>query len=567
MSLPVAPRKGRARSAVWSSLLWLLPLAFLLIFFLTPLARIFSLAAQAALGQAQPVVGLWRAVSYPLGFTFFQASLSTFLTMLAGLPAAYLFGRFSFPGRRLLRVLSTLPFILPTVVVAAGFNALLGPRGFANLALMDWFNLEQPPIHFMNTLAAILTAHVFYNISVVLRVVGGAWEGLDLRLEQAARSLGASAWRTLWEVTLPLLRPSILGAAVLVFLFNFTSFGVILLLGGPRFATLEVEIYIQALQMLNLPLAGLLSALQLFITLLLTTLSRRLAPGQGIPLAPRVKGEGLRPPRGWGQALMLGALVTGLSVFTLSPLAALALRSVTRLEAERGQVGEVQTGLTLDYYRELFVNRRGSLFYVPPASAARNSLLYALATIGISVGLGVPAAYALNRAGPARRWLDPLLMLPLGASAVTLGLGYVVTFNRPPLDIRSFPLLIPIAHSLVALPFVVRTLLPAIAAIPPSLRQAAGVLGASPARVWLLVDVPILSRAALAGAVFSFTISLGEFGATSLLARPEFPTLPVAIFRFLSQPGALNYGQAMAMATLLMLVCALSILVIEKVAV
>jgi thiamine transport system permease protein len=141
----------------------------------------------------------------------------------------------------------------------------------------------------------------------------------------------------------------------------------------------------------------------------------------------------------------------------------------------------------------------------------------------------------------------------------------VVTFNRPPLDVRSFPWLIPIAHSLVALPFVVRTLQPALASIPASLRQAAAVLGASPWGVYREVDLPIVTRAALVSAIFSFTISLGEFGATSFLARPEYPTLPVAIFGFLSQPGALNYGQALAMATVLMLVCALSILVLERV--
>ncbi len=156
-------------------------------------------------------------------------------------------------------------------------------------------------------------------------------------------------------------------------------------------------------------------------------------------------------------------------------------------------------------------------------------------------------------------------MLPLGASAVTLGLGFIVTFNRPPLDVRSFPWLIPIAHSLVALPFVVRTLQPALSSIPVSLRQAASVLGASPFQVWREVDLPIVARAATVSAIFSFTISLGEFGATSFLARPEYPTLPVAIFRFLSQPGALNYGQALAMATLLMLLCALSIFLLEKV--
>ncbi len=174
------------------------------------------------------------------------------------------------------------------------------------------------------------------------------------------------------------------------------------------------------------------------------------------------------------------------------------------------------------------------------------------------------AASALSRRSRLNRVLDPLLMLPLGASAVTLGLGFIVTFNRPPLDVRSFPLLIPIAHSLVALPFVVRTLQPALASIPVSLRHAAAVLGASPFRVWWEVDLPIVARAALVSSVFAFTISLGEFGATTFLSRPEYPTLPVAIFRYLSQPGALNYGQALAMATLLMLVCAVSILLLER---
>jgi len=246
------------------------------------------------------------------------------------------------------------------------------------------------------------------------------------------------------------------------------------------------------------------------------------------------------------------------------PLTALALRSVTRLEADRGQRGAVQTGLTLDYYRELFVNRRGAFFYVPPAEAARNSLTYAGLTVVISLGLGFLAAGALARRSKLNAVLDPLLMLPLGASAVTLGLGFVVVFSRPPLDVRSFPLLIPIAHSLVALPFVVRTLQPALASIPPGLRQAAAVLGAPAWRVWLEVDLPIVARAAAASAVFAFTISLGEFGATTFLARPETPTLPVAIFRFLSQPGALNYGQALAMATLLMLLCAAAVLLLER---
>ncbi len=176
------------------------------------------------------------------------------------------------------------------------------------------------------------------------------------------------------------------------------------------------------------------------------------------------------------------------------------------------------------------------------------------------MALGTPAAIALARRGPAVRTLDALFMLPLGASAVTLGLGFLLVFRRA----VTSPWLVPLAHTLIALPLVVRTLQPALASIPPRLREAAQVLGASPWRAWWTVEWPILWRASLAAATFAFTVSLGEFGATLLLARPEYPTLPVAIYRFLSQPGGLNYGQAMAMTTILMAFTAGGILLIER---
>jgi len=155
-------------------------------------------------------------------------------------------------------------------------------------------------------------------------------------------------------------------------------------------------------------------------------------------------------------------------------------------------------------------------------------------------------------------------MLPLGTSAVTLGFGYIIALDQPPLDLRASPLLIPVAHTLIAFPFVVRALLPVLRGINPRLREAAAVLGASPGRVIWEVDTPILARAILIGAVFAFTISLGEFGATLLIGRPEFPTMPLVIFRFLGQPGVDNYGQALAMSTLLMLVTTLGFLAIER---
>lgn len=194
---------------------------------------------------------------------------------MVGLPAAWLFARFDFPGRKALRAISLLPFILPTVVVAAAFNTLIGPQGWINQTLMALFNLSAPPLRLLNSLPAILLAHVFYNTSIIIRIVSSSWSRLNPRLEQASRMLGATSWQTFTRVTLPLLLPSLLSASLLVFLFDFTSFGVVLMLGGPQFSTIEVEIYNQAMNRFNLPVAGLLSVIQLGITLLVTLLQSR----------------------------------------------------------------------------------------------------------------------------------------------------------------------------------------------------------------------------------------------------------------------------------------------------
>src|SRR5215216_2340814 len=529
---------------------WFLPLSFLVAAFFLPLSRILALTLDPSTLTFQNIFLVVRV----LLFTFYQATLSTVLTLLLGLPSAYLFARYEFRGKSLLHALTAVPFMLPTVVVAAGFNALLGPRGLIP-SLFPLFSFN-----FIGTLTAILIAHVFYNTTIIIRVVGNGLSSLDPKLEQAARSLGADSRKVWWNIILPLLRPSLLASSLLVFLFDFTSFGVILLLGGPKFSTLEVEIYLRVLKLPDLPLAALLSVIQLICTLIFSILYSRIVTRTTVQTTPRSAGSNIRKPKTIRERIFITAFLFLLFSFFLLPLSALPFRSFFRLEADRGQRGEVQYGFTADYYRELFINRRGSVFYVPPIRATLNSLGYAAATVIISLVLGFPAAFALAKPTRLERILDPLIMLPLGSSAVMLGLGFIISFGAW----LSSPFLVPFAHTLVALPFVIRTLQPAIASIPQRLRQAASSLGASPFEVWKNIDLPILRRATLAAATFAFTISLGEFGATLLISRPEYPTIPVAIERFFSQPGGLNYGQAMAMATILMLITITSILIIEK---
>ncbi len=536
---------------------FLLPLAYLAVFFFYPLFEIFRASlAPEGYPDLRPLRALIADGYYGrvLWFTTWQAAASTALTLALGLPAAYAFARYAFPGKTLLRALTTIPFVLPTLVVATAFTSLLGPRGWLNQGLMRLLHLPQPPINLTHTIWIILLAHAFYNATVIVRIVGGFWANLDPRLEEAARVLGADRWRTFRRITLPLLGPALAAASLLVFLFCFTSFGVILVLGGPRFATLEVEIYRQAVHLFHLPIAAALAIVQMVITFGVMWLYTRLQARTAVPLNFRPQRATQRPARGWRARAMLIFSLGALLLILLTPLLALVERSFA-----------TEGGRSLRFYGELFFNRRGSILFVPPIEAIRNSLAFALATVGLSLLIGVIGAYLLAR--PRRglgTFLDPMLMLPLGTSAVTLGFGFILALDQPPLNLRTSPALVPLAHTLVAFPFVVRALLPVLRGLNPHWREAAAVLGATPAQRWRRVDLPIVGRAVLIGAVFAFTISMGEFGATALIARPEFPTMPVAIYRFLGQPGALNYGQALAMSTLLMAVCVLGLLLIER---
>ncbi|MBW8009768.1 MAG: iron ABC transporter permease [Chloroflexi bacterium] len=537
------------------------------LFYFYPLGSILGISF--ARGETNLTSGIIDALASPsvrgvLWFTIWQATLSTLLTLLIGLPGAYLFARYDFRGKAFLRTLTGIPFVMPTLVVATAFNALLGSSGWLNIGLMSAFNLAEPPIQFAYTLGAILLAHVFYNTTIVLRIVGDFWAHLNPRLEQAGRVLGANRWQTARQVTLPLLAPAIAAAALLVFIFDFTSFGVILILGGPRFATLEVEIF--TVSQFNLPLAASLSALQLACTLGLTVAYTRLSARLARPLSLRPHSHALRKLNTWRRRVFSGGMILFLLVMFVSPLAALGARSFTRLEPERRQRTEVEGGFTLDFYKELANNERASMFYAPPSKAISISLGYAVITVFFALALGLPAAWALARQTNSlfNSLVDPILMLPLGTSAVTLGLGLIVALDHPPIDLRASPILLPLAHTLVAFPFVVRSLAPALRSIQPRLRQAAAVLGATPGQVLRYVDLPLVGRAVLVAATFAFTISLGEFGASALIARPEFPTIPVMIYRFLSQPGGLNFGQALALSSILMVVTAASMLAIDR---
>lgn len=549
-------RRGGGKAAAVRLGLMAVPAAFFAVFFAYPVAAIVGRGLRPA-GQWEPG-RLGEVLAEPdvlrvLWFTGWQAAASTGLTLALALPAAYVFARLDFRGKQLLRAVVTVPFVLPTVVVGSAFLALLGRGGL----LDEWWGVRLD-----TSVWGILLAHVFLNFAVVVRTVGGLWSQLDPRQEEAARVLGAgrfAAWR---RVTLPALAPALGAAALIVFLFTFTSFGVIQVLGGPRYATLEVEIYQQTAALLDLPTAAVLTLLQFAAVAALLgvhawSVRRRESTLRMVPAEHTA-----RRPQGARQWALLWCVLAPSLLLILVPLGVLVERSL-----------HTPGGYGFDYYRALWTVPDGATFVVAPIEAVGTSLAYAAVATLIALLLGGLAAAALTQDSQARkggagrlvRGFDAMLMLPLGTSAVTVGFGFLIALDEPPLDLRSSWLLVPLAQALVGVPFVVRTMLPVLRAVDVRLREAAAVLGASPLRAWREVDLPLVRRALLVAAGFAFAVSLGEFGATVFIARPDTPTLPVAVSRLLGRAGELNYGQAMALSTILMLVCAGTLLALERI--
>ncbi|MBO0611143.1 ABC transporter permease [Myceligenerans salitolerans] len=553
-------RVGRLARAPWAagaawSVVALVPLGFLALFFAWPVTVLVlrGFVADGALDLTGFAEVLGRPRTWRLaGLTLAQSVLGTAFSLLAGLPVAFLLYRRTFPGRALLRGLVTVPFVLPTVVVGVAFRSLFVPEG-----ALGFLGLEE-------TLGGIVVALVFFNLAVVVRTVGGLWERLDPRAEQAAAALGASPRRVWWTVTLPSLAPALVSAASVVFLFCATAFGVVMVLGGARYGTIETEIWVRTTQFLDLRSAAVLSILQLVVVATALTISARTRSRREAALHLVSDRTSARPLR-WSREDLAVVVATAVVVggLILLPLGGLALRSFRGPDGEFGPANYIALGTT---------GERGALT-VTVWEALGNSLRTAAWACAVAVVVGGLVALLASRRprGPAARRavsvLDGMFMLPLGVSAVTVGFGFLVTLDQPlgvEYDLRTSPALVPIAQAVVAVPLVTRTVLPVLRAIDPRLREVAGTLGAGPAAVLRTVDLPLAARSLGLAVGFAFAVSLGEFGATSFLVRPQSETLPIVIFRLIGRPGAENYGMALAASVVLATLTAVVMMLAER---
>ena len=541
-----------------------IPLFFLVVFFYYPLVTVLR---DAFLSQKNIFTTsyLLTVLSRPLEqriiiFTFYQALLSSILTLLVGLPGAYIFAKFEFRGKALLKSLITIPFVLPSIVVAFGFLMMFGPYGYINQILM-FITKSSTPVLLIDGLILILMAHVFYNVPIVIQMVSSSWERVDPSLDEAAESLGSRGLHKFFNVTLPQIYPSVLSSALLTFIFCFLSFTIVITLGGVRYRTIEVHIYSLYKVFFAYHLAAALALVQLLISLtfvaLYTKYSEQVTKEITIGRVEKIETKPLlsstRDLLKPAQLLILGYFF-GLFILFGGPIFGVIYSSI---------YDPISKSITLEGYKLILNSTYNTNLGTSPFNALMNSLLYAVGTLFIAVIFGIFSSYSVYRIKVrGRSFLTTLILLPLGVSTITVSLGLVRAYLLFDIIYENLWFLILMAHVLVAYPFSMRAVSNALARVDPDLLDAAKSLGADNLKTFLKVELPIIAPGIIVASIFSFAISIGEMAATLFLATPNYITIPVSIYLFI---GVRRFTAAGAMGVLLLVICTVAFVLIQKI--
>ncbi|MDK2869035.1 MAG: thiamine transport system permease protein [Pyrococcus sp.] len=471
-----------------------------------------------------------------ISFTFVQAIGSTVVTLVIGLPGAYIFAKYDFPGRDFLKALITIPFVMPSVMVALGFLILFGKSG-----PFGWLNI-------LYSWKAIILAHAFYNYPVVVRMVSAVLERTNPHYEEAAMTLGARGFLLFRKVTFPLILPGVISSALLTFTFSFMSFSIPLILGGYKYSTLEVDIFASIMVLLDFKTGSALALLQLILSLVFIYAYLKILTFYAKMEEQRIMIEKKKLK---GLTLYLTLLYFAfIGVFIIGPLMAVVVDSLT-----------YDGRISLEWYMRAFSEEYNPMFGTTSIRTILNSLIFGVFTMVISLLVALPLAYTITKYRfKGKILIDALATLPLASSSVVLGLGYLLAFRKTPL--YDSWVIIVLAHSTIAYPFVLRALSSSLVKIKKSLFEAALTLGAKEGIAFKEVELPLIQKGLITGALFAFAISLGELATTYMLARPEYTTLTMAIYKFIS---ARQFGPASALAVILMFVSGISFLIIEKV--
>ena len=520
--------------------LWIGPLLFVGVLFFWPVSKIVALGLGGSwletLTEPSTLSAIW--------FTIWQAALSTAICLVIGIPGAYVLYRKSFRGQRFVRALITVPLVLPTIIVAISFTAFRAVHGMYEAIGLGF--IVENPIYW------IIAAHVFVNYSITVRTIGGVWATLDNETEEAAAMAGAGRLRTLISITLPQLKPAVVSAAALTFLFCSASFGIVLILGGGQVNSIETEISVAATQFLDLNKAATLALLQTALTIVAFTISETITKGAvGLEQVDEGRPKPSIDWRDWPVVALTGLVVFGLVAM---PIVVVLARAFV---VGDGTVFGLAFGL--DNFANLAGRGDRDVLNISVGQATLNTLRNVSISTTIAVTLGTTVAYLLSRpvftrlGRISRRTLDVMFLLPMGVSSVVLGFGYLITFGGGGFALRSSWLVVPLVQSLLALPLVIRLIYPALISIGSDHREAASTAGATEGQTWWFIESPMIRGVITTAIGYALIVSLGEFGAASLLAYGDQATLPTVLYQLISRPGSTNYGMAMAVSALLIL--------------
>jgi thiamine transport system permease protein len=449
--------KATALSRQRRTVLWLAagPALFALALLVWPVARLLwqGLWGEPMAGLPVDDTGPWwldAHLQWRVGWTLVQALVTCVLCLVLGLPMAWVLARLEFKGRLVWQRALMLPFVVPTLVAALGILALWGPRGVLGAPLAEaGLTLEGSPW-------LLLLGNLFFNLSLVVRAGMDGLAQVSAQRVAVARTLGATPWRAFWRVEWPVLAPWLASALCLVFLYCFTGFGLALVLGGQRWATVEVEIYTLIAHELALAQAASLAVAMLALTVGMAWayawVERRLASPARITPVPRRPLRGLATWSGWALALGGWLLLCG------APLLALLLQAAQAVGFGQG----------LEVLREDDTWR-----------AVGNTLRFSALALALATALGVLhalAGQAMRRWTPAALAWRASAYAPLVVSPVALAFGLLLLY---PQWLASWPLLVA-AYALLAYPFVAKALTAALDALPDQYAQAAASLGAGP---------------------------------------------------------------------------------------
>jgi len=526
-------------------------LLLLFIIFLLPL--ISTLSRAFIVDNKLNVSSFFNIIKEPytlriLLFTINQAFFSTLLSIVIALPGSYLLVNYNIKGRKLILAVCTIPFVLPAILVILGFVTFYGNNGFLNILLMKIFNLSEPPLKILYSYKAIIIAHAFYNFPIILVLLTTFWENLDYKLELSSFVFGASKFQTFINITLPRLIVSLISSSLLVFLFCFTSFSIILVLGGgPKYTTMEVEIYRRARISMDLNSAAsyaLISILFCIIILIFYNIfQRKMNTKENIYNSVYKKEK--KPVSKIG--LILSIIYTiFIILFVLSPIISIIIKSFLASTSR-----SANSIFTLKWYKQLFGLSSTTGVMKSSFISIINSLKIAFIVAIISTPLSLSLAVASKKdKSNSSLFIELLSMLPLAVSSVIIGLGYYLISAKLKSNVGL--ILVILAHLVIVLPFNIRAITPEMRKLPTSLVSSAMTLGATPFKAFLSIEVPLLKSSLISGAIFAFAISMGEVNATLILANSSITTIPVTMYRLI---GSYNFGGACALGTILILVC------------